>query len=134
MVQERDPALRQAQERLEEAQTNTENLRKSKVYFYTRNVTTDAVIWRQILPTPFIQNISREFALQEGGDLGEGDIFLKSLARIRYTRESLRTDSDDGNLEKFWVINNQAYTTVNIKDGVISYDVQIRKYLSVIHI
>ena len=130
MAQERDPALREAQERLEEDQTRTEGLRKSKVYFYTRNVETDAVIWRQILPTPFIQNISREFALQEGGDLEEGDIFLESLARTRYTRESLRTDSEDGNLEKFWVINNVAYTTVNIKEGIISYDVQIRKYSS----
>ena len=130
MAQERNPALRQAQERLEQAQTDTENLRKSKVYFYTRNVTTGAVIWSQILPTPFIQTISREFALQEGGDLEEGDIYLKSLVRTRYTRESLRTDSEDGNLEKFWVINNQAYTTVNIKESVISYDVQIRKYSS----
>ena len=130
MAQDRDALLREAQERLEETQTEIEGLRKSKVYFYTRNVTTEAVIWRQILPTPFIQTISREFALQEGGDLEEGDIFLRSLARSRYTRESLKTDSEDGNLEKFWVINNVAYTTVNIKDGIISYDVQIRKYSS----
>ena len=66
MAQDRDALLREAQERLEETQTEIEGLRKSKVYFYTRNVTTEAVIWRQILPTPFIQTISREFALQEG--------------------------------------------------------------------
>ena len=100
---------------------------KAKVYVYTKDGDNEPV-WKQFLPTPYIRNFSHQIILASGGSLEEGDLALTNIPKHIFNRAELETDNISGNVVKYWVINNRAYTTVNIKDKLYSYEAHIRRY------
>ena len=101
--------------------------KKANVFFYEKRDGFEP-LWKQILPTPYIKRFSHDVRLQEGGSLTEGDFILKGFPKTTFSESQLETSSLDGNVDKYWVINGRAYTTVSIKESIISYDVHIRRY------
>ena len=109
--------------------------KKANVYFYERNMETDEVVWRQILPTPNIVDLSHNVKQIEAGVIQAGDLFLNGIPIQNYNSEDLETASMNENIEKYWVIKEsnttRAYTTTHIKRNLLTYDVHISRYESI---
>ena len=105
-------------------------IKKANVYFYEKPDGGTA-LWKQILPTPYIKSFKQDIRLQEGGSIHEGDLILQGIPKDSYFEDALETDSLQGTTTKYWVIKGRAYTTVSIKENLITYQVQIRRYSGV---
>ena len=103
--------------------------KKFDVYFYTKMPDQDPV-WTKFSPTPIIKSIDK---LQKviSGETESGDVFLSAIPRGRYTREQLLTSTEDGDEERYFVIDKRAYITVGVNVGYISYEVHLRLYESI---
>ena len=106
--------------------------KKANVYFYEKPKSEGTTaLWKQILPTPYIRNISHKEILEPGGSLQEGDLFLNGIPKDKFDRSQLETASLEGLVDKYWVINQRAYTTINIVEKIATFNVQIRRYDSI---
>ena len=110
---------------------DTIGAKKANVYFYEKPRGEGTALWKQILPTPYVRNISLNEVLQSGGSVQESDLYLNSIPKDTYDRSQLETATLEGNVDKYWVINQRAYTTVNIKEKLFSFNVQIRRLDSI---
>ena len=82
----------------------------------------------RILPTPGIKEYGHDVRLNEAGAIQQGDIILKGISKVNYpTEKDLDCSSPDADTEKFWLIDDKEYVTVNIKESYLTWDVQLRK-------
>lgn len=84
----------------------------------------------QMKPTPQIVDYSHSIMLHEAGAVRSGDIILKNISKHSYpTSEDVdcRVDQDKLNVQKFYFINNLMYNVVHVKDGYVTWEVQLRK-------
>lgn len=79
-------------------------------------------------PTPQIVDYSHDIRLQQGGTYKQGDLMLKGISKNSYAEESLlRTDTGIKNVEKFIKVGSNFYRTINIKENLVTWDIQVRK-------
>ena len=109
--------------------------KKANVWFYEKKGENDPV-WKQILPTPNIVDLSHNVQLMEGGTVESGDLFLRSIPISKFNEEDLETVVENEMDQKYWVIAppngfTRAYTSVHIKRNYLSFEVHIRRYKSI---
>jgi hypothetical protein len=107
------------------------------VFFMTRIWSTKIVgegeyndVLVQMLPTPQIKDYSHSIMLHEAGAVRSGDIILKNISKHSYPLEKdvdCRVDQSKLYIQKFYFINNLIYNVIHVKDGYVTWDVQIRK-------
>ena len=107
---------------------------KSKVYLLTRKwkerkgqgKPTDVVI--KIDPNPYISDYSHSLRIKEGGNVKQGDLFLKYLPKNLFPTEDTVNCKTSGPLEeKFYVIEDELYEVISVVKGYAYWNVQIRK-------
>ncbi len=107
---------------------------KSKVYLLTRTwkerkgrgKPKDEVI--KIDPNPYIGDYSHSARIKEGGNIKQGDLFIKYLPKKLLDSENLVNNKSDSELiEKFYVIEDELYEVVSIVKGFAYWNIQIRK-------
>ena len=81
----------------------------------------------QVLPTPYVVDFSHDLRLKEAGMIKQGDILVKMISKKKYQEVQINCTVTDNKTEKYYLINNQLYEVVNVKDDYVHYDVQIRK-------
>lgn len=81
-----------------------------------------------LTPTPMIKDYSHDIRLQQGGAYKQGDLILKGVSKNSYPLErTLRTDTGIKNVEKFIKVGSNFYRTINIKENLVTWDIQVRK-------
>lgn len=84
----------------------------------------------QILPSPRIVDYSQAFKALQGGNYKQGDIILKQISKNLFDRDTVelkRKDGEDENTERYYFINNELYTIVNISEKYFWFDIHLRK-------
>lgn len=82
----------------------------------------------QMKPTPQIVDYSHDIRLQQGGAYKQGDLILRNISRNQYPEESiLRTDTGIKNVEKFLKVGSNYYRVIQVKEKLLTWDVQVRK-------
>ena len=106
----------------------------ANVYLYSKKMGEEAV-WKQLLPTPSIQDLSFDQAMVEGGIVQRGDLRLGGIPVANYNNDDLRTDSKDRDVRKFIVIKEQgaegktkAYTALHISRRLLNYVIHVRRF------
>ena len=85
-------------------------------------------VTQKISPTPEIVDYSHDVRVTEIGSVKAGDLILRGVSRNKYPEEAtLRTDTGSRKVEKLYKIGEHFYRTVNIKENLITWDVQVRK-------
>ncbi len=83
----------------------------------------------KVSPTPGIVDYSHDLRLREGGMLRQGDIILRGLSKHKYPKEELiDCTTPKKSIEKFYLIDDRLYTVINVKEGYVTWNVQVRKY------
>lgn len=108
--------------------TDQTGLKLANVFFYTKKEGAEPV-WKQILPTPSIREIDEHYQLTEGGILEKDDIILKGIP-LSFNYSDLETATSEGS-DRFWIINEKAYTTVRIERLDLSWTVVTRRFVSI---
>ena len=84
----------------------------------------------QLKPTPCITEFAHDLRIRAGGSVKQGDLLLTSISRNTIPEEdTLRTDTDSRNVERFYKIESHYYRTIHISKKLVTWDVQIRKVL-----
>ena len=82
----------------------------------------------ELKPTPMIKDYSHDIRLQTGGTYKQGDLILKGVSKNSWPEEStLRTDTGIKNVEKFIKVGSNYYRTINVKEDLLTWDIQVRK-------
>jgi len=82
-----------------------------------------------ISPTPGLKEFTHDVRLLEGGAVKQGDIIVRGISKHRYPTEDLVDCSSLlRNVERFYLIDERLYTVINVKEGYVTWDVQVRKY------
>lgn len=81
----------------------------------------------RIYPTPRLKEYGHDVRISEGGSIKQGDIILKGLSKENYEETDLECTTLSPNVEKFWLIDDKEYTTINVKERMLTFDVQLRK-------
>lgn len=81
----------------------------------------------RILPTPRLKEYGNDVRIAEGGSIKQGDIILKGISKENYSEEDLECTTSSSNVERFWLIDDKEYTTINIRERYLTYEVQLRK-------
>lgn len=85
----------------------------------------------QILPSPGIKEFGHDLRLMEGGTIRQGDILVKGISKNKYPNEEMIDCSTTSPLiEKFYLIDDRIYTVISVKEGYLTWDVQVRKQAS----
>ena len=104
---------------------DTIGLKRADVYF--ASIENETASWKQILPTPNVQ-IDSNIQQTAGGVINRNNLVLRGIPQANYTLANLETSSEDGTVEKYWVIEGLAYTTDRIIKNLTTYDVYISRY------
>jgi len=82
----------------------------------------------QMSPTPQIKDYSHDIRVSEGGAVKQGDLILVGVSRNAYPDEAtLRTDVADVRIEKMIKVGKHFYRTINVREKLVTWDMQIRK-------
>lgn len=82
----------------------------------------------EMKPTPMIKDYSHDIRLQQGGAYKQGDLILKGISKNLYKLESdLRTDTGEKTVEKFIKVGSNYYRTIQVKENLVTWDIQVRK-------
>lgn len=81
----------------------------------------------QILPSPYMLDLSHDVRIQRGGSYESGDLILRTINKARYTEEDLRTDTNEETVEKFIKVGDHFYRTKHIKEKFITFEIHISK-------
>ena len=107
---------------------------KSKVYLLTRTwkertgqgKATDVVT--KVDPNPYIADFSHSLRIKEGGNVKQGDLFIKYLPKNLYpTEDTVNCKTKNQLEEKFYVIDNELYEVISLFKVYAYWNVQIRK-------
>jgi hypothetical protein len=84
----------------------------------------------KISPTPQIVDYSHNIRVTDIGSVKAGDLLLKGISINKYPDElTLRTDTGNKRIEKLYNIGKHFYRSINIKENLITWDLQVRKIL-----
>lgn len=108
---------------------------KSKVHILTRvwsgvevgdGTPSDTI--EQILPTPYIVDLSYNSRLREGGAVKEGDVMLNHISKQSYKDEDfLRLKNlDCKKTEKFYYLDGKLYNVIHVKSDYVYWNVHVR--------
>lgn len=108
---------------------------KSKVYFVLRTWSGERPgdgdceeEKTQMLPTPYIVDLSHDVRIQPGGNIKQGDILLRHVSRSAYPLESdVNPIPELRNCECFYEVCDQLYQVISVKQNYATWDIQIRK-------
>jgi hypothetical protein len=82
----------------------------------------------QLLPSPYIVDLSHNLNIPDAGTIKHGDILLKNISKQSYPLESdLDGSSDAKNIEKLYRIGEYLYQVIRVKNNYITWDVQVRR-------
>ncbi len=82
----------------------------------------------EVKPTPEIVDLSHDVRITNVGAVKAGDLILRGVSRNSFPDELvLRTDTTDKKVEKVYKVGKHFYHVVNIKENLITWDIQIRK-------
>lgn len=107
---------------------------KYPIYILTRiwsgeergsGVATDTI--EQMLPTPYLVDLSHNLNLREGGTLKQGDLLLKMISRQSYKEDDINCTVSNKKAEKFYLIKNLLYEVISVTEHYVYFNVQIRK-------
>jgi len=107
---------------------------KTKVYLLTRTwkermglgTPTDRLI--KIDPNPYISDFSHSLRIKEGGNIKQGDLFIKYLPKNLFPNETDVNCKVSNKLEeKFYVLDDELYEVISVVKGYAYWNVQIRK-------
>jgi hypothetical protein len=84
----------------------------------------------KIYPSPGVKDLSHNIRLIEGGAVKQGDIILTGVSKNKYAEEDLRSDTGVKNVERFIKLGEDLYTVITVKEGYLTWDVQIRRLSS----
>ena len=109
--------------------------KKSNVYILTRTWLEERVgkgeysdETAQILPTPYLVDLSHDKRLRQGGNIKQGDILVKHISKQSYPNESdINCKDADKMVEKFYVIDGCRYRVISIVQDYVYWNVQLRK-------
>ena len=81
----------------------------------------------QILPTPYVVDLSHNLNIREGGTIRQGDVLVKHISKQSYATEDLIDCSVPNKLtEKYYFINNKLYTVVSVTSDYVYWNVLLR--------
>ena len=83
----------------------------------------------KVEPQPGIKDLSHDIRLQEGGAIKQGDLLLTGFSQNQYTEDDLKTQTNSRNIEKFLKVGEHYYSTIHVKQNLITWDIQVRKIL-----
>lgn len=81
----------------------------------------------QMLPTPYLVDLSHNLNLREGGTLKQGDLLLKMISRNKFKEDDINCSVTNKNIEKFYFIKNLLYEVISVTEHYVYFNVQIRK-------
>jgi len=81
---------------------------------------------RKMFPQPGIRDYSQDVRLVEAGYVKQGDLILTNISKKRYERADLDGSTAGRNIEEFWEVDGRLFRTVNVKEKLVTWDVQIR--------
>lgn len=82
----------------------------------------------QLLPSPYIVDLSHNLNIPEAGTIKHGDIFLKNISKSSYPTEGeLDGSSSAKNIEKLYRIGEFLYQVIRVKNNYLTWDVQVRR-------
>lgn len=82
----------------------------------------------ELKPTPQIKDYSHDLRLQQAGTYKQGDLILRGISKNAYPEETiLRTDTGNKQVEKFIKVGANYYRTIQIKENLVTWDIQVRK-------
>lgn len=105
------------------------------VFFVTRTWTGDengdgeaTEVKSQVLPSPRIVQMNDASRIVEGGAVQLGDIFLKMISKAKYgSKSDVDGMSDFQNVERFFEIDGELYSVINVTEKHLTWTVQVRK-------
>lgn len=84
----------------------------------------------QILPSPQIVDYSHNIRSTESSNVKSGDLILRDISKNKIPDEdTLRTDSNMKNVEKYIKVGKHYYRTIHIKEELLTWEVHVRKIL-----
>lgn len=83
----------------------------------------------KVEPQPNIKDLSHDIRLMEGGAYKQGVLLLTGFSQNQYTEEDLRTQTDSKNVEKFIKVGDHYYSTIHVRQKLVTWNVQVRKVL-----
>jgi hypothetical protein len=82
----------------------------------------------QVLPSPYIVDLSHNLNIKESGSIKQGDILLKNVSKNSYQTEGILDGSSDAkNIEKLYRIGEYLYQVIKIKNNYVTWDIQVRR-------
>lgn len=83
-----------------------------------------------LTPAPQIRDYSHDIRLQQGGSYKQGDLLLRAISKNAFPTEiELRTDTGIKNVQKFIKVGENYYITINVKENLVTWDIQVRKVI-----
>lgn len=82
----------------------------------------------EIKPCPAIVDYSHNIRLVEAGAIKQGDLLIKHISKHMYSSvDCIDCSGDDKRIQKFYYINEFLYQVINVKENLLTWDVQVRK-------
>ncbi len=81
----------------------------------------------QLLPSPCLKRYDFDLRLREGGVIKQGDILLKSISLNKYTEAQLDGSSPSANVQKFFLVGDKIYESLNCHKRYVTWEVLVRK-------
>lgn len=107
---------------------------KHPIYILTRTwatqkgLGTPVDVIAQILPTPYLVDLSHSLNVREGGMVKQGDLLVKMISRQSYMTENLIDCTVSNQLvEKWYYIDSRLYEVISVTRDYVNWNVQIRK-------
>jgi hypothetical protein len=82
---------------------------------------------QQVLPTPYLVDLSHSLRLREGGNLKQGDLLLKMISKKTYNEKQINCSVENQNQERWYYINGLLYEVISITEEYVYFNVQVRK-------
>jgi len=81
----------------------------------------------QLLPTPYLVDLSHNMNLREGGTLKQGDLLLKMISKKTYQESQIDCSTGDSLTEKWYYVKGLLYEVVSVTEEYVYFNVQVRK-------
>lgn len=81
----------------------------------------------QVLPTPYLVDLSHSINLREGGSLKQGDLLIKMISKQTYTEDQIDCTVPDKKTERWYFIKDLLYEVISVKEDYVYFNVQVRK-------
>lgn len=81
----------------------------------------------QVLPSPYLVDLSHSLRVREGGALKQGDLIIKMISKQKYSEAQINGSVDAPNLERWYYIGEYLYEVISVTEEYVYFNVQVRK-------